>query len=183
MKLRKIKRFQPLGITRRNDLKDLPLASFARRLMAYAIDIMVVIILIAVASIPHVLAEGAPTGNYHFEINPFHGWALLSLPAYVGLWTYFGRGQTIGKKLLGIRVVSLAHERLTLWHSIERSLGYAASFLEGGFGFIQYFFNPNCQTVHDRIAETIVVLDSPKQRIAPPNQTPEPTTPGVRGSS
>lgn len=32
--------------------------------------------------------------------------------------------------------------------------------LEGGFGFIQYFIHPNHRTVHDRIAETIVVKDS-----------------------
>jgi hypothetical protein len=54
-------------------------------------------------------------------------------------------------------VVSLVHERLTLWHCMERTLGYSASSLEGGFGFLQYFKHPNCQTVHDRIAETIVV--------------------------
>jgi hypothetical protein len=58
-----------------------------------------------------------------------------------------------------IRVLSLAHDHLTLWHSIERSLGYAASTLEGGFGFLQYFIHPNCQTVHDRIAETVVVTE------------------------
>jgi uncharacterized RDD family membrane protein YckC len=44
-----------------------------------------------------------------------------------------------------------------VWQSIERALGYGASFLEGGFGFFQYFFARNRQTVHDRIAETIVV--------------------------
>jgi uncharacterized RDD family membrane protein YckC len=58
-----------------------------------------------------------------------------------------------------IRVVSITHEQLSLWHSIERSLGYAASALEFGFGFIQYFIHPNRRTVHDRIAETIVISE------------------------
>jgi len=31
--------------------------------------------------------------------------------------------------------------------------------LEFGFGFIQYFIHPNKRTVHDRIADTIVVRD------------------------
>ena len=53
------------------------------------------------------------------------------------------------------------NERLSLWHSIERALGYAASALEFGFGFMQYFVHPNRRTVHDRIAETIVVDDRP----------------------
>jgi uncharacterized RDD family membrane protein YckC len=91
------------------------------------------------------------------SIDPFHGWEILSLPLYFGLWTYFGHGQTLGKTLMKIRVISLVHEHLTLWHSIERSLGYGASILEGGFGFIPYSIHPNRQTVHDRIAETIVI--------------------------
>lgn len=164
-----------MGITRRHELKDLQLASFSRRLGAFAIDFVFVVVLVAIASLPKFLSEGAKTGHYDLHINPFHGWALLSLPVYFGLGTYFGRGRTIGKKLMQIRVLSLAHDHLTLWHSIERSLGYGASMLEGGFGFFQYFIHPNCQTVHDRIAETIVVAEeySPEQN--QPNQSPQPT--------
>ena len=61
--------------------------------------------------------------------------------------------------MTGIRVMSLAHHRLSLWHSIERSLGYGDSALEFGFGFMQYFLNPNRRTVHDRIGETIVIRE------------------------
>ena len=31
--------------------------------------------------------------------------------------------------------------------------------LEGGFGFLQYFLNPNHQCAHDRLAETIAVRE------------------------
>lgn len=58
-------------------------------------------------------------------------------------------------------MVSLLHDRIRLWHSVERSLGYVASTLELGFGFWQYFIHPNAQTVHDRIAEN-VVLEEPR---------------------
>jgi uncharacterized RDD family membrane protein YckC len=78
---------------------------------------------------------------------------------YFGLATYLGKGATIGKRLTGIRVVSLVHNNLPLWNCIERCLGYAASSLEVGFGFLQYFTHPNHQTVHDRIAETIVIVN------------------------
>jgi uncharacterized RDD family membrane protein YckC len=71
----------------------------------------------------------------------------------------FGKGQTLGKRIFRIRVVSLVHPQLTLWQSIERALGYGASMLGGGFGFLQYFVHPNRCCVHDRIAETIVVKD------------------------
>jgi uncharacterized RDD family membrane protein YckC len=58
-----------------------------------------------------------------------------------------------------IRAVSLVHHRLSLWDSIERALGYGASALEAFFGFFQYFIYPTHRTVHDRIAETIVVSE------------------------
>jgi uncharacterized RDD family membrane protein YckC len=76
---------------------------------------------------------------------------------YFALSFYFYNGQTIGKFLLRIRVLSLYHEHIGMWHCIERSLGYFASALEFGFGYIQAFWNPNRMTLHDKIGETIVV--------------------------
>jgi hypothetical protein len=52
------------------------------------------------------------------------------------------------------------------WQAIERALGYGASALECGFGFIQYFLYKNHTCVHDRIAETIVVKDVKRQAFA-----------------
>jgi hypothetical protein len=46
---------------------------------------------------------------------------------------------------------------LTLWQSIERGLGYGAAVLEGGVGFVQFFWDKNRQCAQDRLAETIVV--------------------------
>ena len=48
----------------------------------------------------------------------------------------------------------LVHQR---HHADAQQAGYAASALELGFGFVQYFIHPSRRTVHDRIAETIVV--------------------------
>ena len=86
--------------------------------------------------------------------------------AYFSVATWPGKGATPGKRLTGIRVVSLVHGHLSAWHCVERALGYAASFLDGGFGFVQYFTHPNQQTVHDRIAETIVVTTRPRREAA-----------------
>ncbi len=94
--------------------------------------------------------------NFGFFDNLY---SLLYFTLYFGLSNYFGNGQTPGKRLLRIRAVSLVHNRLSLWHSFERALGYGASMLELGFGFVQYFIHPNRRTVHDRIAETIVVRE------------------------
>jgi uncharacterized RDD family membrane protein YckC len=105
------------------------------------------------------------SGKYHasdeikIDFNFENWYSIASTLLYFGLATYFGNGKTLGKKLLKIRVVSLTHSHMTLWQSLERALGYAASLLEFGFGFMQFFINPNRRTVHDRIAETIVVLE------------------------
>jgi uncharacterized RDD family membrane protein YckC len=157
MQISQNKYFDSVDTNRRQSLNGLPLASFGRRAAAFAIDFGIVALFLGLFALPETLRSMATTNDFKMDINPFHGWELLSLPLYFGLWTYFGHGQTLGKKLMKIRVISLVHEHLTLWHSIERSLGYGASILEGGFGFIQYFIHPNRQTVHDRIAETIVV--------------------------
>jgi uncharacterized RDD family membrane protein YckC len=82
---------------------------------------------------------------------------------YFTISFYFFKGQTIGKYFLRIKVLSLYHEHLGLWHCIERSLGYFASALEFGFGYIQAFWNPNRMALHDKIGETIVVELPPKK--------------------
>jgi uncharacterized RDD family membrane protein YckC len=106
-----------------------------------------------------------------FSLN--HGWYNIAwVVAYFGLSTWLSQGRSPGKALLGIRVVSLSHERLSLWHSVERALGYGASMLEFGFGFLQYFIHPNKRTVHDRIADTIVVRQ-PRKKSAVPRLPPK----------
>ncbi len=98
---------------------------------------------------------GRSNAHIKIEMNFLHNWYSLAYTVlFFGLSFYIGNGRTIGKRLMGIRVVSLVHHRLSLWHSVERALGYGASALELGFGFLQYFIHPNRRTVHDRIAET-----------------------------
>jgi uncharacterized RDD family membrane protein YckC len=140
-------------------LQGVALASFRSRALAFLIDGAIVGALLLAASLWS--NKVALNAGQSFELSLEFG-SLLSVALsvlYFGLATFFGHGATPGKRVLGIRVVSLVHRRMSLWHSIERALGYAASSLEAGFGFLQYFTHPNRQTVHDRIAETIVVVD------------------------
>jgi len=144
---------------RQEALRGIELAPFGRRFFAFAFDIFFVGLCLFPFLLPEAIERSEKTGVLAVKIDPFHGWEIISLPLYFGLWTYFRKGRTLGKQLTGIKVVSLTHEKLGFWHCIERSLGYGASILEGGFGFFQFFLHPNRQTVHDRIAETIVVRD------------------------
>jgi uncharacterized RDD family membrane protein YckC len=144
-------------------LHSAELASFTRRAMAFLLDLVIAALLFALlASLiePFLLALQwmKPGEEIVFALN-LNWYSIAWTVLYYGLATYIGNGKTPGKALLGIRVVSLIHHRLSLWHSIERALGYGASLLEFGFGFFQYFIHPNRRTVHDRIAETIVIRD------------------------
>ena len=91
------------------------------------------------------------------------GFTLIPI-LYFALFMYFTNGKTIGKYITRIRVVAIYHHRIGLWHCIERALGYAASTLEAGLGFLQIFWNPNRMCLHDRIAETIVVKEKKKEK-------------------
>jgi uncharacterized RDD family membrane protein YckC len=148
---------------RMEELHGAPLAPFWRRAAAFMTDIILLSLLFVavVGALAPLLAKWGwvrPSARIVFSLN--HAWYNVAwVVLYFGLTAYLGRGRTPGKALLGIRIVSLAHPRLSLWHSIERALGYGASMLEFGFGFLQYFIHPNKRTVHDRIAETIVVRE------------------------
>ena len=83
---------------------------------------------------------------------------------YFVITTYFTNGQSIGKKIVGIKIMSMYHQRIGLWPSIERSLGYVASTLELGIGFYQAFWNRNRMTLHDKIAETVVIKSRIKRK-------------------
>jgi uncharacterized RDD family membrane protein YckC len=161
-----------------NKLEGQQLANFAPRFLALLIDIIVLFIILYVIGIildyfgiidfglkigissgkaPHTF----PNINNDMHINvPEYLKIIIKLlipVLYFGLITWSTNGYTFGKRIFRIRIISTNHQHLTLWHSIERSLGYYASSLEFGFGFLQYFIDFNRRTVHDRIAETIVV--------------------------
>ena len=141
-------------------LANYPLASFSSRALAFILDFFLAILIFVSATLLVKWWRGwTPRTHIAVDVNFHDIYSLCFLVAYFGLFLYFGKGQTLGKRIFRIRVVSLVHPQLTLWQSIERALGYGASMLEVGFGFLQYFIHPNRCCVHDRIAETIVVKE------------------------
>lgn len=87
------------------------------------------------------------------------GWTGLYFTAFTVLW----KGQTPGKRLLGVRVLRLDGKPLTLWGSFERFGGYAAGLVTGLLGFAQVFWDRNRQAIHDKISETVVVRERGEQ--------------------
>lgn len=159
--------------------KDLTLAVFWQRALAILIDFIVVIFLFVILInvidfLGLYLNKVNIKGIHEIEIKAEgvseNGLTCLkigfaSIPTiYFTLLNYFTRGKTFGKWIMRIRVISIYHHRISFWHCLERALGYAASTLEVGLGFLQIFWNPNRMCLHDRIAETIVIKENKKEK-------------------
>jgi uncharacterized RDD family membrane protein YckC len=81
------------------------------------------------------------------------GWAI----AYFTLLPFWWKGQTVGKRLFGLRIVELTGRPLGLMTCFGRYGGYAAGLATGGMGFLQVLWDPNRQAVQDKLAHTVVV--------------------------
>ena len=89
------------------------------------------------------------------------GWAAFYFTMLTSVW----HGQTVGKKLTRIRVVQLNGTPIGLWDSFSRYGGYGAGLATGLLGFLQIYWDPNRQAMHDKISATIVV-DLRKTQVA-----------------
>jgi len=81
---------------------------------------------------------------------------LFTAIATILFWTYWN-GQTPGKKLMGIKVVSVDNEPLTLGQSFLRYIGYIISSLMFFIGFIMIGVRRDKRGLHDLIARTKVI--------------------------
>ncbi len=162
--MRGMRHFHMHETARQEALEGVLLASFWQRVVGYVVDLMVAVVIWWPMELywrRYVLHQS----NIELKWD-FHEWGnLIVMLLYFGLANYFGNGRTVGKWVARTRVVSLVSERMGLWQSIERGLGYGAAVLEGGLGFLQFFWDKNRQCAQDRLAETIVVDVRKKQRV------------------
>jgi hypothetical protein len=81
------------------------------------------------------------------------GWGIV----YFSLLPAWWGGQTVGKKLFGLRVVELTGKPMTVMRCLKRYGGYAAGLATGGLGFVQLMWDPNRQALQDKAAHTVVI--------------------------
>ena len=91
---------------------------------------------------------------------PFAAFLVLLNGGYVAAFTAAG-GQTIGKMLTGIRVVTSEEDawsdRVPVGSSALRALGYLVAALPAGLGFLPVLLGAERRGFHDRLAHTRVV--------------------------
>jgi uncharacterized RDD family membrane protein YckC len=83
--------------------------------------------------------------------------AAISFPPLyrIGFWTI--TAQTPGMALLGLRIRRVDGAPMNVWTSVRRLVGYAASVLSFGGGFLLVLFSSRRRALHDFIAGTVVV--------------------------
>lgn len=137
-------------------------AGFVSRLVAYTIDIAIVVILLIVGG------WLVQTVNSFFQLKlPFElptlvlaaitgiSAFLVSATYYIFFWTL--AGQTPGKVLLGLRIVGVKNDQITLWQAVRRYIGYYLSALALYAGYWWVLIDNRRQGLHDKLAGTYVV--------------------------
>jgi uncharacterized RDD family membrane protein YckC len=163
-----VSRYSVSEETRRRELAGVELAPVWRRGLALVADFLIAAFLfVLLVSGGAFLLERVsflhPDRDVMFRFTFFDNWySAIWLVMYFAGWVFLSNGRTPGKWLFGVRIVSLKSERLGLWQAVERALGYGASTIELGLGFLQAKWNTNRIATHDRIAETIVVRERRK---------------------
>lgn len=128
-----------------------------------------------------------PPGIVRVEVAEFVPHSIRAVVSYGVTALYFGlltasrRGQTLGKRLLGIRVVRLDGGRLSLLASLERFVGYLHIPGTLGISLFDLWHDPNRRMPHDRVAHTVVIRVRPALREgrapAPARAQPAPEEP------
>jgi uncharacterized RDD family membrane protein YckC len=141
---------------RAESLNGVLLATFWQRLLGYFVDLLVAILIWFPLEFTWRKFFFHET-DIHITWDFHEAGNIITMVLYWGMANYFGNGRTLGKLVARTQVLSLTSERLGLWQSIERGLGYGAATLELGLGFLQFFWDPNRMCAQDRLAETIVI--------------------------
>ncbi len=142
-------------------------AGFVTRLAALITDIVIISILVRAAGwllddvrlatglqiyVPGLTdAVGAASP---IELTAIGG-LLISAAYLLFFWTM--GGQTSGKALLGLRIVTRSGGRLSFWRSLVRLFGYWLSSLLFGAGFLWAGVDNHREALHDKLAGTSVI--------------------------
>jgi uncharacterized RDD family membrane protein YckC len=169
-----------------------PYSGIFRRIMALFFDVLIPSVLFAGLYIPLMIFLGQ---DQPLLVMAVPG-AILLIFTLLQLILLFSSGQTIGKKLMGIKIIRVDYEKAGFGALFMREIvGRLVCSLTLNIGYLIALFNPERRGLHDKIGGTIVVKklrDVPIPAAAPepveaaafqptatPPPLPEPPTPPV----
>jgi len=124
-------------------------AGFGIRLVAYLIDSAIIFL------ISLLIGVLIGFGNLALNIGELLAYILFILYT-IGMWSFAG-GATIGKKIMGIKIVTVSGSPIGLGRAILRLIGYFVSGLFLGLGYLWIIWDKKKQGFHDKIAGTITI--------------------------
>jgi len=140
-------------------------AGFGERLVAYLIDSVIVGLILG---LPGACLGGI--AGFAIDTETGTGVGILAvlvvlyiIIATVGSFLYYGlmwsrSGQTVGKKMMGLQVVTTEGELPGFWRSVARAIiGYGLSSAVFNLGFLWMLWDDQQQTWHDKLFGTYVV--------------------------
>ena len=146
------------------DVHNLPKAGFWVRFVAFVIDN--IFIFFSTAFLAFIAGLGTGLGGLTRDIPAEDVERLATIigffigvllgPAYFTLFTGWD-GQTPGKRILGLKVISVTGVPVGYGKALLRYIGYYLSFILLGLGFVMIAFDRNKRGLHDFIAGTCVV--------------------------
>ena len=145
-------------------------AGFVTRLIAYAIDRLIVAAILAVLGIA-VSWILSTLGLNEWIASP--GWVqtvvillLLALGVVIRLLYTMGfwvlAGQTPGKRVMGVRIVRTDGRRVRWGNAIRREIGYLISYVLF-LGYLWILVDNRRQGWHDKLAGTLVIYSWPDE--------------------
>jgi uncharacterized RDD family membrane protein YckC len=144
-------------------------AGFWRRLPAFIIDSIILQFLTEIIITPLKLnldINETPFASIEDIIQNFEAfivYGLFSLTVYIFLSCFYftlfhgSTGQTIGKRIMGVRVVPAKNGGMTYKKAFIRYIGYIISEIPLFLGFLWIAFDKDKQGWHDKIAGTFVL--------------------------
>ncbi len=124
-------------------------AGFWIRVVAFIIDSIIVGVINAIIA---AILNSSTTGRSGIQ-------TLLGIIYFTYFWSASSPwpGQTVGDKLLSLRVIRTDGSDLTIVQALIRYVGLFISFIVIFIGVIWVAFDPNKQGWHDKIAGTYVI--------------------------
>ena len=150
-------------------------AGFVSRFLAYIIDLLVVIAIVTILGltadiilrffrIDEFIASLLSTDNLLGDVlraTAFLGSiAFVNFAYFVIIWTVTA-GRSVGKLLIGVRIVPLNGSRISIFRAIIRYFAFILAALPLFIGLLWFLISDRRQGWHDKIAGTCVIYDWP----------------------
>ncbi len=121
-------------------------AGFWTRFAAYLIDSVIVAIVLGIVAAVLIPVIGVVSIVMVLA---------LGLAYFIGMWAV--KGQTLGKMVMGVRIIKTDGTPVTFGTAVLRYIGYLVSSIILDIGFLMIAWDSKKQGLHDKIAGTYVV--------------------------